>query len=115
MSVLDQIVAERDALREELNRIRQELRELVAEAYGDELLEDLSNDRDVLNAIWNLIDIIAGRDDTIKAYNEMFPCSICGKPMGWEPNDNLGQALKAFVREHGWGHGSCVQQSGRKS
>ncbi len=113
MSVIAQVVAERDALKTRLNDLRQELRRIVAEAYGEHILEDLDSDEEVLGAIGNLCAMIEARDKVIASYREMFPCVVCGKPMNWEPNDNLGQALKAFVKEKRWGHSSCVNPQKR--
>lgn len=108
MSVWEQIVQERDALKAQLDALRQGLREIVAEAYGEHILEDMQDDEDILNAVKNLCSIIEARDNELARYREMFPCVVCGKPMSWEPNDPLGQALKKFVSEGRWGHGKCV-------
>lgn len=115
MSVWEQIVQERDALKAQLDALRRELREIVAEAYGEHILEDMQDDEDVIAAIENLNYIIDAQDKEIARhegeldrYKKMFPCCVCGKPMEWKPDDPLGQTLQKFVREGRWGHTSCV-------
>lgn len=123
-SLFEQLLEEEQAknteLRRQLSYIERELRRIVDAAYGEGFSDDCKTLDDLLGDIENLNSIIEAdreyRDKlerTLKAYQEMFPCSVCGKPMRWSPDDNLGQALKAFVREKGWGHAPCVNPQKR--
>ena len=94
-----------DSLERELKRYWDE--NLCEDAWQgwDSLMDLLENEKSYQRALRKHIQELEAQ---LKAYREMFPCSVCGKPMDWEPNDNLGQALKAFVRDRKWGHGDCI-------
>lgn len=113
---VQQLEQENAELRKQLSHIDRELRRIADECYG----EGFSKDDDlegVLGAIENMnymldahIDHERELERRLQEYQTMFSCCICGKPMDWSPNDNLGQALKAFVKEKRWGHGACIDQ-----
>jgi hypothetical protein len=99
-----------DSLERELKRYWDE--NLIEDAWQgwDSLMDLLENQRMYEESLRKHIQKLEAQ---LKAYREMFPCSVCGKPMEWEPNDPLGQALEAFVREGRWGHGNCVNRTKR--
>lgn len=112
---VDVLRARVDELEHRFREIINGAREIINRAYGEGFADDFSTE-ELLGAIENLDYIINARDKTlheceraITGYREMFPCIVCGKPMNWEPNDNLGQALKKFVKEGRWGHSDCVR------
>jgi hypothetical protein len=127
MSVLEQIYADLERERAENKKLRDRL------TYFDSLERELKRywDENIGEDAWqgwdSLMELLEGQqineewlynriqklEAQLKAYREMFPCSVCGKPMEWEPKDPLGQALEAFVREGRWGHGNCVNRTKR--
>ncbi len=65
-SQLEQIIKERDGLRERLSSLRQELREIVDRTYGEGFADD-STDEEILAAIENLV----GAKETIFEVEEV--------------------------------------------
>lgn len=41
-------------------------------------------------------------------YEITYPCSVCGKPIAMKPRSESHKAMIGYMKEHGWGHGSCV-------
>lgn len=94
---------------ERLEELEQDLKGFFGEEYLEALIESgmLFEELEGLKRLGDRWREIAPKYEAFKA---MFPCKVCGKPMSWEPGDNLGQALKKYVAEHGWGHTSCINQ-----
>ncbi len=94
-----------EALYKEIEQLRARVLELERER--DSLKERLQIAEEHLEVIAEDLNEATSK---LHQYLEMFSCVVCGKPMSWEPNDNLGQALKAFVKEKRYGHSACVNQ-----
>ncbi|MCI2429666.1 hypothetical protein LM602_06665 [Candidatus Acetothermia bacterium] len=103
---MSEVVALTEKLYEDVERERARVRELEAE--NQRLQEQLQETEDQLAVVSQDVSELMGQLKQYQQYQEMFPCSVCGKPMEWQPNDNLGQALKAFIKEKRWGHGPCI-------
>ena len=41
-------------------------------------------------------------------------CSVCGKEVNVDPNDNAHKAMRGYMKEHGWGHASCIKAQEEK-
>ena len=50
-----------------------------------------------------------GAEKAEALYAVTYPCSICGEEI-FVITDGEKKAVKAYMREHGWGHGSCVNR-----
>jgi hypothetical protein len=42
-------------------------------------------------------------------YKVTYPCSVCGKEIEVESEEEK-RAIKKYMREHGWGHASCINR-----
>ena len=49
-----------------------------------------------------------GYNQAVKDYQIWYYCSVCGKRMEMSPNDDDHKAMIGYMKEHGWGHASCV-------
>ena len=49
-----------------------------------------------------------GWQDAKNRYRVIYRCKVCGGPLE-VTQDNEKQAVKQYMREHGWGHGDCVR------
>jgi predicted nuclease with TOPRIM domain len=98
---MSEVTSLMEKLYEDAERERARVRELEAE--NQRLQEQLQEAEDQLAGVSKEVSELMGQ---LKQYQEMFPCSVCGKPMEWQPNGNLGQALKAFAVK--WRHLTCV-------
>ncbi len=106
MSVLEKVVNDLKERLARYEKIEQEIMRFFDEEWGE--VGSLENAIMELQAGYSKAKHLVGIEEELRAYKEMFPCAACGKPLSWMPDDNLGQALKAFVRERRWSHSSCI-------
>ena len=81
---------------------------------------------DILKAGLGLIEVKMRKEEEIrqKAYDEgyekgieaaaelyevPYPCSVCGKEIV-VTTDEEKKAIAEYMREHGWGHGDCIER-----
>jgi flagellar biosynthesis/type III secretory pathway protein FliH len=48
-----------------------------------------------------------GYEEAEALYKVTFPCSICGKTLTVMSKKEK-DAIKRYMREHGWGHAECI-------
>jgi len=93
--------------------LEQELRGYINSVEGDGAWESLGGWDvlpDLIRRLWEHCEEL---ERSLKSYREMFPCPVCGKPMEWHPDDNLGKALKEYINAKGWRHTACNSQQKR--
>ena len=49
-----------------------------------------------------------GWQDAKNRYRVIYLCKVCGGLLE-VTHDNEKQAVRQYMREHGWGHGDCVR------
>lgn len=49
-----------------------------------------------------------GFEEAKERYCITYPCSVCGKPMEIT-HDTTKEAVRRYMREHGWRHSSCIR------
>ena len=49
-----------------------------------------------------------GLQDAKDCYRVIYLCKVCGG-LPEVTHDNEKQAVRQYMREHGWGHGDCVR------
>lgn len=52
---------------------------------------------------------VKGIDEATKLYEVPYQCSVCGEEMVVNTQDEK-KAIKTYMREHGWGHGDCIDR-----
>lgn len=53
-----------------------------------------------------------GWKEAKRQYCVTYYCSVCGGTLE-VTSDKAKEAVKGYMREHGWGHSSCVDQGGK--
>jgi hypothetical protein len=53
----------------------------------------------------------SGWQEAKNRYCVTFYCSVCGGPLEID-SENVKQAVKVYMKEHGWGHSSCIKSNG---
>ncbi len=51
---------------------------------------------------------LESRTQTVKEHQIWYYCSVCRQRMNIAPNGPDHKALIGYLKEHGWGHGDCV-------
>jgi len=49
-----------------------------------------------------------GYDQAEKEYQIWYFCALCRKRIDIDPNSESHKAMIGYMKEHGWGHASCV-------
>ena len=52
---------------------------------------------------------LSGYELAESEYKVTYPCSVCGKPID-VTTDKEKRAIATYMREHGWGHGDCIDR-----
>lgn len=84
------------------------LRERSGKSLGDILREALGVQEPTTNVTFNR-GYRKGHADAEKLYRVDYRCSVCDGPMTIN-EDTEKQRAAQYMREHGWGHGSCHQR-----
>lgn len=50
-----------------------------------------------------------GIEAAAELYEVPYPCSVCGKEIV-VTTDEEKKAIAEYMREHGWGHGDCIER-----
>jgi hypothetical protein len=50
-----------------------------------------------------------GIEEATELYAVPYQCSVCGKEIVVHTQDEK-KAIKTYMREHGWGHGDCIDR-----
>ena len=49
-----------------------------------------------------------GYNQAEKDWQIWYYCAACGERIDMDPNDDDHKAMIGYMKEHGWGHASCV-------
>jgi len=49
-----------------------------------------------------------GYDQAEKDYQIWYHCAVCRERIDMELNSDFHKAMISYMKEHGWGHASCV-------
>jgi len=49
-----------------------------------------------------------GYNQAIDDYQIWYYCAVCRERIDMEPNSDSHKAMIGYMKEHGWGHASCV-------
>ena len=52
----------------------------------------------------------AGYQRGVKQYKVTYPCSVCGGELVMMPGAKDHEAMKAFMKQAGWAHSSCIEK-----
>lgn len=92
---------------EELKARLDEVRQLSGKSFGDILREVVGVQDESAGAAydqgWN-----EAWHQAYTTYAVSYPCFVCGKTIVVQ-TDAEKKALAQYMRQHGWGHASCVQ------
>jgi len=96
--------------RDEYDLLKQRLEDLGGVSFADFVKDALGllqlkipDTEEIQERAWG-----EGYDQAEKEYQIWYFCALCRKRIDIDPNSESHKAMIGYMKEHGWGHASCV-------